>query len=354
MKRCIAMVALPAAVGAGFGLAGCAQGSGDAARLQVARAGAVAAQVLDSSLAPAVRKADLSAPAIDATFDPTGRYLWVLTQADSTGPNELNLLRITIGTGASADVKMPSAVQDSVTDHVRTDPQGGVWVSGGYGLTRVDGVTLTVSSVTLPLAVPGSLPAADDPSSPTAGTWISAIAPTADGAVLVDRENVPFITEFDASLVQSHTWPSPPSLVGATDMAMGSAGLTSLAVDGAPEPPVDLGLPRSAGTTSDNSWMRVPRGSIGTETELQARTIGGGNISLDDLRGVLTWSTGPTAAIKQAQLPMLPITIAGPDGAQSRVLDRPSISTAVLDPSGNLWFGATWHGRSSVYELPAG
>lgn len=158
-------------------------------------------------------------PVRELTADPATGDLWVLSLDPAGQAGEAKLWRVDGASGATESFGLPETVAKGFTSgHVRVGQDGAVWVSLSREVARIDPVTSTVTSVSLPLEAEDALPGAYDTGADLPGTWISAILPDGDGA-LIARNNVPYLTRLGPDLSVTRGAAVDEAHAGAADLA---------------------------------------------------------------------------------------------------------------------------------------
>jgi len=148
-------------------------------------------------------------------LDESGRQLWFVTD-DVAGQPVLRRFDVTSRT--THDVRLPpDASYIREFGPLKIDPAGVVWLAGGRRLVRYDPATARLTSLVLPSRVAGALPGAS--SGPNQGVWPSALA-FLDGRLLVARNNVPWLTVYNASFREVGRIAIPYGYAGARDLAV--------------------------------------------------------------------------------------------------------------------------------------
>ena len=147
--------------------------------------------------------------------------VWFVTGNDAGAP----VLRgVTTATGAVTDVQLPGGGSSEYIGEfspLKVDPPGAVWLANNDRLVRYDPATKKLGSITFSTRVVGALPGAT--SGPLQGTWPSGLG-FFNGKAFLARANVPWLTEFDASLRAVGRIPIPAVDAGAKDLIATSSG----------------------------------------------------------------------------------------------------------------------------------
>ncbi len=157
---------------------------------------------------------DLPGDVFDLAYDPVRNSLW-FANIDTNAA----LYRYDIATGALTSWPLPTTVGEyGYGGRVAVAPDGSVWISEEYRVTRVDPTSNAVRTHTFPQADTDATPNALDPNNPLAGTWPTAIAFDSQGMALIARLNVKSLTRMDASLSILDRIPLPAGLTGPGDL----------------------------------------------------------------------------------------------------------------------------------------
>lgn len=141
-----------------------------------------------------VRVATVVAPVSDIVYDPTTDAIWFAAFGPGAGWAD----RLYRASAADAQVDhwdLPDGLGNGFISEIEIGSDGAVWVFEGYRLFRFDAATEQTSVVELEVSVPGVGDGGD-------GTWISGIAVEGEH-VWVSRHNVPWLTRFDRSMVET-------------------------------------------------------------------------------------------------------------------------------------------------------
>ncbi len=152
-------------------------------------------------------------------FDAARQLLWYVTD-DSAGHTVLR--GFDPASRAVRDVPLPpdeSYIREF--GPLKIDSSGVVWLAGGKRLVRYDPATTKLTSIALPSRVTGALTGAT--SGPNQGVWPSALT-FLDGVLLLARNNVPWLTRYDASFHEVGRIAIPAGYAGARDLAVDARG----------------------------------------------------------------------------------------------------------------------------------
>ena len=157
-------------------------------------------------------------------YDPVHEMIWYVTDDAAGNP----VLRgVATANGAVHDTRLP-ADEGYIGEFspLKVDPAGAVWLASNVRLLRFDPTSGKLAAIVLASKVSGQLPGATTGS--LQGIWPSGIG-FLDGLTLVARANVPWLTEYDASLHEVGRIPLPATYAGAKDLiATGSGTLLLL------------------------------------------------------------------------------------------------------------------------------
>lgn len=134
-------------------------------------------------------------------------------------PSEPDYLYRISTTGVSTRWRLPETTHNGFLSQVKLDSNGKVWVTEEYRLVRFDPVTEQMTSLILPVESQAAFNDALESDNPMPGTWISSIAPIADG-VLVARQNVPQLIRVSSDLKVIESVQVPDDYAGARDLAI--------------------------------------------------------------------------------------------------------------------------------------
>ena len=152
----------------------------------------------------------LPGPIYDLAFDPPRDSLWF---AYMSGNSPDALYRYDIGSGQLSNWPLPPTDHNGFLERVVIAPDGAVWVTEDYSVVRFDPSTSKMAAFTFAEADPDATPTALT-SSPSPGTWPSAIAFDSMGNALVSRHNVTSLIRLD----------STPTVIGRLALPAGMAG----------------------------------------------------------------------------------------------------------------------------------
>lgn len=162
--------------------------------------------------------APLSGPAADMSYDQARNVLW-LVSASPAGGDQITRLDPTTGNLKTWKASGHNLMVGFFT-RIRVDQSGATWLVDNYTIFRIDPVSGSMTSLTLPLAVTGADPAALDPDNYEPGTWISGVG-TSGSSLVIARNHVPFLTVVGSDLRTKSVIPLPASYSGAYDIAVG-------------------------------------------------------------------------------------------------------------------------------------
>jgi hypothetical protein len=290
------------------------------------------------------------------TYDPFRDSLWYVMGAAS--PADVTLVEASAETGV-AEREFVVASTDSIAPSqvVAVAPDHSVWFTEGYGLVTVDPESGRIDRISLPLAVPGALPAATDPNAPIPGSWVSSLAFT-DSSALVGRTNVPFLQQFSLDLRQLDDIAMPAGNAGPAALAVsGSAVVAEYRLRVGTGPAVAQTFRQV--TVALPAGLRAPSGPTGPGPDgplLEVRRDGN-EPDLVMLSGQVVFSSSdhdPASVSWQPKpgkvLPLpFPVTtgeVHSPNGGMVPSSGRDVVNAAVQIPGGNLWLvrggGSYW------------
>lgn len=161
----------------------------------------------------------------DLEIDPSGP-LWFVSMSISEPDYLYRMDTVT------RDIKRwetPELTHNGLGSQVRVDATGGVWFFAAYDLVRFDSKSETMGSVHFAVEAEGAAPAGTDGNYPDPGTYLTAVLPAGDGA-LIARNNVPYLTRLDSKLSEIGRVPLPDGYAGATGLAVQGNGSILLAM----------------------------------------------------------------------------------------------------------------------------
>ncbi len=302
---------------------------------------------LASDLSPATKIAVLPSPVGEIVFDARTQTIWADAIAESTPV----LLGVSAKNGRLIrDVELPGDADIGVTHHLRISPDGSVWITRGYRVSRLEVATGRLESLRLSDDAPGRLPAATDANGPQPGTWISAIAFTGTGDALLARNSVTSLTRLSPQLTTIGHIPVPGDVPGPSDMVLADRVLTMQPSHVAASSSWVTARFKAAGPRLSEVGGVMLRGSAGSSQQLYMRSLSGASVSWD-ARGSLSWRAGDERQVT-VDLPYEDKQTEGPSGVASTVRMTPQISGAVV-ANDSLWFVAEWNGATGLYRIDA-
>ncbi len=303
---------------------------------------------------------ELAGEAYDLEYDPVRGKLWLAIMR-ATGPDDLVSVDVeTLGQEAWA---LPDADYGGFLSRVKIGADGAVWVTQPYRLMRFDPGSSSLAERTFDLFVPDALAGALDPGAPLPGTWISAITPDA-GAILVARNNVPYLVRLNDLLVEVERIPVPDSYAGAQDLAVAGpdriwvlSGPTAppsvalLRLDGEVLAEVEGGGTRLASAEGRTIALGVGGGSVqlnpdgsfstgpglGRSDPSRAAGLGSRTVIYDAGAGTITLFEG-SIVIGQLVLGERMIEVPNPAGGTTIGRIRPAVNDVALDGKGRVWY----------------
>jgi hypothetical protein len=166
------------------------------------------------------------------TFDAARDAMWFAVMSPG-GPD--TLYSYNVKDGRLTDWPLPDSDGNGFMSEIRIGSDGAVWITQDYRVIRFEPSTGETASLDLSTQVEGALPGAVDPGNPLPGTWVSAVAPDAEGGALVARNHVPFLTRLSSALKVRGTLPLPDGFDGTRDIA-GLPGGSVTALSGPTQP----------------------------------------------------------------------------------------------------------------------
>jgi len=151
--------------------------------------------------------------------------VWYVT--DDAAGNPV-LREVATASGIVHDTRLPADDSGYIGEFspLKVDPTGAVWLANNDRLLRYDPATGKLAGLVLSSKVAGALPGASSGS--LQGTWPSGLG-FLNGLALLARVNVPWLTEYDATLHEVGRIPLPSAYAGAKDLvATGSGRLVLL------------------------------------------------------------------------------------------------------------------------------
>jgi len=158
-------------------------------------------------------------------YDPVHAMVWYVT--DDAAGNPV-LREVATASGIVHDTRLPADDSGYIGEFspLKVDPTGAVWLANNDRLLRYDPATGKLAGLVLSSKVAGALPGASSGS--LQGTWPSGLG-FLNGLALLARVNVPWLTEYDATLHEVGRIPLPSAYAGAKDLvATGSGRLVLL------------------------------------------------------------------------------------------------------------------------------
>jgi hypothetical protein len=360
LARAIGCAVLAVAVAATLTACG-SPGSQSSTASRSAVAGASAA----SRSEPIVSVA-LSFGARNIAYDPFRNAIWYAVM-NLQGPAILYEADSSTG-HVKARFTLPDADSTGLSSVVRVAQDESIWVAEPYAIVRVKPGSASVSSVNLPLAVPGALPDALDAGALSPGTWVSAMTLTSD-SVLVGRDNVPFLQQWSMELQPEANVALPKGDSGPADMTTTDTRLeiaipnkTSIETDAGRSVSVDLPNGTSSPVFKGKTALQPNYLTVGQGPNISLQAFSGGSIlSVDPTSHVLNWTTTSGRRI-QIPWPATSITVHGPPGPGDqtgrdvKTFTEARLLAAVITPAGKLWImsGAAISNGATLKEYEAG
>ena len=170
-------------------------------------------------------KAQDGSSVLTITYDPVHGMVWCITGDPAGHP----VLRgVATASGVIHDTPLPADDSGYIGEFspLKVDATGAVWLANNDRLLRYDPASGKLTGIVLASKVAGALPGATTGS--LQGTWPSGLG-FFNGLTLVARANVPWLTEYDASIHEVGRIPVPAAYAGAKDLvATGSGTLVLL------------------------------------------------------------------------------------------------------------------------------
>jgi hypothetical protein len=310
--------------------------------------------LLGPDMKPAIKVASLSGTTSDLAFDERRNAMWFVDRAD----DGVSLVRVE-GSQVARRVGLTGAHEPTVTEHVRVSPDGSIWITDGYQVSRVDPETDTVRTVTLPLEVDGMAAGATDTGNPWAGTWLSAITFDSRGSAILARLNVPALQVMSAELQTTGWIPLPADGQRIGDAVLTTAGLNWVSLeDGTSrtEPPTVRLLPLvlPEGITpplSTNPVDAILRDPTKGSNDPAVATIKGSTLTANSHSGIITQAE-PGGVSRIISLPRNQEEIGAPDGNKVYESEVPvPVLALTLGADNAVWLVSRHNGVESLYRL---
>lgn len=306
--------------------------------------------------ARAERLIELSGEAFDLAYDSQSDRIW-LAVLRVQGDDEL--VAVDAVSSRVSSWRLPDADYNGFLTSVVVGPNGIVYVGEPYRLVRFNPATEEMTSIGLTAEVPGASTDALDPNNPLPGTWVSAIAVSAD-AVLVGRNNVPYLSVYTPELETRAQIEVPAALAGPQDLAFdGDGSIWAISSPTSGRQAVHLtqfgdviesvaGGPTEFGDTEDGLVMsgsgeRLSGGDIENKYTSTAETddsrsaaYGDWVITYDAAKGRIELSARGSL-IGQFEFPAPSVTLHNP-AEDSNALIRARVNDVAIDKRGSVWY----------------
>jgi streptogramin lyase len=178
-----------------------------------------------SSPAPSItasqsRSVDLGDSSYALAYDAKRDSLWLSTFS-MAGPDYL--VRVDPVSMSVERFPLPDVQYNGFVSQLKLASDEAIWVTEPYAIVRFDPTTRKSDIFSLTEDVVDALPGALDAGNPLPGTWVSAIAPYGDGA-LVARNNVATLSMLSATGTTEKRIAVPLDYAGAQDIAVTADG----------------------------------------------------------------------------------------------------------------------------------
>lgn len=298
-------------------------------------------QTLGKDLAPAVRLFDTDGPVNSLAYDAKTKTVW-LTRNIGSGATLDNVT----SSGRVTETKLPGGPLGGQSK-VKVSPDGSIWVTDDYRLLRFDPAQGAVDSKALDLKVDGQLPEAEDLSSPSPGTWVSALTFDRAGNAIMARHNVASLFVVTPKLTDTAVIPIDKNAAGAGELLLDASGLHGLSGRfGAGDQSITL-APLMAFPAGAANQYNVMQASSGDSTQVFAQGPDGLSAIVKATPEVASVTWGPKNQQRGYTLPRFTVEKLAPDGESVVSLATWTHPTVLLPtPDGALWFAADVNGHA--------
>jgi hypothetical protein len=302
--------------------------------------------------------AQLPGPVYDIAFDPGRNAIWFASYLPVA-----TLYQYDVAHRSLSNWPLPTTEGNGLVSRVAVAPDGTIWVTEDYSVSRFDPSRGHMITATFDIADPDASALALSENNPSPGTWLSGITFASNGDALLIRHNVKSIVRVDSSLRTTGRLPVPASVSLPGDIAtingrifvasyLGSGPSVSIDESGGDAvqgPPGVLRYARNGAVVKGLGYsgvLSVDKGAVSSITNRMAASSPVDRIAVGSTR-VYVYSR-ESGVIEQADtqgttsvlltLPSSTRSVWTPAGSKQDVTARDEVGSMVVDGLDRLWY----------------